>query len=100
MDGPPFSVLKGKLHITAWIHTGNTSSSSKQVKNEVATFKHTTERSNPTLSYELCPLTAGQKAVLDKLYLKQELLNTTLAPNHALGTNTGIAREADTFLQT
>lgn len=52
------------------------------------------------LSHELCPFTAGQKAVLHKLYLKQELLNTTLGPNHALCTHTGVAREADTFLQT
>lgn len=100
MDCPLFSVLKGKLHITAWIHTGNPSSSPKQIKKKVATFKHITERSDPMLSYELCPLTAGQKAVLDKLNLKQELWNTTLAPNHALGMNTGVAREADTFLQT
>jgi len=64
-----FSVLEGKLHSTACVHTVKPSSSSKQVQSKVATSELLTRKSNPMLSHELCPGIAWEMAVLHRLYL-------------------------------
>ena len=64
-----FSVLEGKLHSTACIHTAKPTSSPKQVQSKVATSKLLTGKSNPMLSRELYSGIVWEGAVLHRSYL-------------------------------